>query len=265
MMLLRRAAPGIAAAAAGGLLLVGLDAAVVARLATAEPDARGEAAAPAPAPARGPDGMLHAAAPIAAEALVFRTRVGDLAVGDAAPRQAGAHPRTISGYRAIRAYPGAPPRVPHGLTTEEVMGGRCNTCHERGGYSPRFGAYVPVTPHPELHGCLQCHPTDAAIVGVPLPDARPDATCRQCHAPASRMAGEPGLDWRPAPWPELAGIRRDGTPPDIPHDLQLRGDCVACHAGPGAVAEIRTSHPERANCRQCHLLPHDLAVNGGAP
>ena len=39
----------------------------------------------------------------------------------------------------------------------------------------------------------------------------------------------------------------------IPHDLQLRGNCLACHAGPAAVEEIRTAHPERTNCRQCHL------------
>jgi cytochrome c-type protein NapB len=43
------------------------------------------------------------------------------------------------------------------------------------------------------------------------------------------------------------------SPPLIPHDLQLRGNCLACHAGPGGVEEIRSTHPERANCRQCHL------------
>ena len=38
-----------------------------------------------------------------------------------------------------------------------------------------------------------------------------------------------------------------------PHDLFFRGNCLACHSGPSAVAEIRTAHPERADCRQCHV------------
>jgi cytochrome c-type protein NapB len=48
-----------------------------------------------------------------------------------------------------------------------------------------------------------------------------------------------------------------GAPPPIPHSPDMRGNCVACHAGPGAVAEIRTPHPERANCRQCHVPTED--------
>ena len=43
------------------------------------------------------------------------------------------------------------------------------------------------------------------------------------------------------------------SPPAIPHDLQLRGNCLACHSGPAAVAQIRVAHPERADCRQCHV------------
>ena len=29
--------------------------------------------------------------------------------------------------------------------------------------------------------------------------------------------------------------------------------CIACHSGPASIAEIRSSHPERGNCRQCHM------------
>ena len=29
--------------------------------------------------------------------------------------------------------------------------------------------------------------------------------------------------------------------------------CAACHTGEAAREEIRTSHPERVRCRQCHL------------
>ena len=40
----------------------------------------------------------------------------------------------------------------------------------------------------------------------------------------------------------------------MPHSLQNRENCLACHAGPAAPIEIKVSHPERSNCRQCHAL-----------
>jgi nitrate reductase (cytochrome), electron transfer subunit len=197
---------------------------------------------------------IAAGDPIAAEALVFRTRPGDLATEGEARFRRDAHPRTLATYRALRAYPGAPPPIPHALTAEELRGSRCNTCHERGGYSARFGSYAPVTPHAEFMACLQCHAMDAALAGRALPDTRPDALCRQCHT-AAPVNVPPSLDWVAAEWPRVSGPAPDGSPPEIPHDLQLRGNCLACHAGPGAVHEIRTAHPERANCRQCHMAP----------
>ncbi|HSJ23116.1 MAG TPA: cytochrome c3 family protein [Longimicrobiales bacterium] len=198
--------------------------------------------------------LIAPAAPIAAEALVFRSTPAAVASAVAVVRRADAHPRTLATYRSLRAYPGAPPRVPHGLTIEEFRQSSCNNCHERGGYAPRFGAYVPVTPHPERAGCLQCHATDATVVGRPLPDDRPDALCRQCHAALAAAPAERGPAWPAAAWPEVRGSA-DGAPPDIPHDVQQRGNCLACHMGPAAVAEIRTTHPDRTNCRQCHLAP----------
>ena len=42
-------------------------------------------------------------------------------------------------------------------------------------------------------------------------------------------------------------------PPVIPHKVFMRENCQACHAGPAARKEIRTEHPERAQCRQCHV------------
>jgi nitrate reductase (cytochrome), electron transfer subunit len=202
--------------------------------------------------------VIGAGAPIASEAHVYRSAFSDEHDGaEARP----AHPRTLDTYRALRAYPGAPPRVPHGLTADEFRTTACNTCHERGGYSPRFGAYAPLTPHPELSDCLQCHTVDNSVLGMALPGPTADDVCRQCHVltPDARAAAAPAggrawgdVDWRPAAWP---GVHRvDGTPPPITHDLQLRGDCRACHTGPAAVAEMRTRHGDRPACRQCHLL-----------
>jgi cytochrome c-type protein NapB len=81
-----------------------------------------------------------------------------------------------------------------------------------------------------------------------------EVRCRQCHVfratdevfVANGFTGLP-QDLRP-------GERfSDGSPPVIPHPVFMRENCVACHTGPGAREEIRTSHPERDRCRQCHV------------
>lgn len=213
----------------------------------------GGAEPPAPLDAIELDAIeLDAGAPIASEAMVFRTFPGKFALGPDTRRRPDAHPRTFATYRLLRSYPGAPPRVPHGLTTTEFRTNRCNTCHERGGFSQRFGAYAPVNPHPEWASCLQCHATNEALVGLPFPRESSDDACRQCHSGGPARFTEAGLDWRPASWPRV-GVRVPGLVPVIPHDLQMRGNCLTCHLGPGSVAEIRMRHPEWSNCRQCHL------------
>jgi cytochrome c-type protein NapB len=198
---------------------------------------------------------------IPSEAAVFRSRPGMFAVDADARRRPDAHPRTLATYRLLRSYPGAPPRVPHGLTATEFRTNRCNTCHQQGGYSQRFNAYVPVNPHPEREQCLQCHATNDALVGVPFPQASPNDACRQCHSSVpARFEEEDRLDWVTTAFPTLSR-RGSASVPSIPHPLEWRGDCLACHMGPGAVAEIRVSHPELANCRQCHVL---LDADAGA-
>jgi hypothetical protein len=204
---------------------------------------------------------LTADPPIAAEANVFRTRPGDLSLGPDLARRRPAHPRTMATYRSLRAFPGAPPRIPHGLTADEFRSTGCNSCHERGGFSARFEAYAPVTPHPELADCLQCHTANDALTGIALPHAAPDAHCRQCHAPGPARPPYSALDWQPLAWPKLQGPDSAKPPPVIPHDLQLRSNCLSCHMGVAAPAEIRTDHPERANCRQCHLAPDSAVFN----
>ena len=209
------------------------------------------------------DARVDVASPnerIAAEADVFRTHAGVLAIDPGFDTRRSAHPRTWATYRSLRAYPGAPPRIPHGLTPDEFQAAACNTCHERGGFSQRFGAYVPITPHPEMGACLQCHVGDGELMAISLPTTDPSTRCRQCHAPGARRRAEATLDWRSLSWPQLTRDTSSGEPPPIPHTLELRGNCLACHAGPAGVAEIRTAHPERANCRQCHVTT-DAAVD----
>lgn len=212
-----------------------------------------------PEPARiAPIARIDRAAetPIAIEAAVFEATTLE---GDAA-RRTTAHPRTLATFRTLRPYPGAPPRIPHGLTADEFRATRCRTCHERGGYSARFESYAPITPHPELMDCMQCHVADDAVVGIALPDDTPDALCHQCHARGATPQSRTLRAWHTAPWPQIGQPSLEGAPPEIPHDLHMRRKCSACHAGPGAVAEIRTDHPERMNCLQCHLMKSDLPV-----
>lgn len=148
--------------------------------------------------------------------------------------------RTLAVFYARRAYPGAPPVIPHPVDEREAFGRACLSCHGSGGWAPRFEAYAPVTPHPEMISCRQCH--------VPL---TPGGEGRVKGAEAVRGSVSEWLTTKP---PQLHGSAMPGSPPPIPHALQMRENCRACHAGPGAVAELRTTHPGRVSCRQCHAL-----------
>ncbi len=164
------------------------------------------------------------------EAGMFALAMHDLAVPADHPGRADARPRTLAGFRILRAYPGAPPRVPHPVSDEEQMQGGCGACHTRGGWVQEWSAYAPVTPHPELTSCLQC------------------------HVPGTGSAPFAASDWRTTEWPEMGARAMAESPPRVPHPLQMRENCLACHAGPGAVREIRTTHPERTACLQCHVV-----------
>ncbi len=138
--------------------------------------------------------------------------------------------RTLNTYYQNRAYPGAPPTIPHPLVSEKGIGGKtCLQCHQHGGYAEQFKAYAPVTPHPEL------------------------LNCKQCHVPQKTT-----INFKPSNWEKIAAndihqAAMPGAPPVIPHTLEMRNNCLSCHAGPAAPREIRVTHPERVNCRQCHV------------
>jgi cytochrome c-type protein NapB len=136
--------------------------------------------------------------------------------------------RTLDKYYALRQYPGSPPEVPHTL---EVHGNRleCFACHGDGGWTEALKSITPVTPHPEHEMCSQCH--------------------------ARTVTNDLFVDnnWMSIPPPRLGRSELPGAPPPIPHDLQMRGNCIACHVGPGTVEAIRVEHPSRGNCRQCHV------------
>ena len=152
-------------------------------------------------------------------------------------RSAEGGTRTISEFYGLRAYLGAPPSVPHPIDDAKSLGGKaCLVCHGDGGYVPKWQSYTPVTPHPQL------------------------LNCRQCHNPRNGSGLFTASEFEGAPRPELGASALPGSPMPMPHGLQLRENCLACHAGPGAVRELRTSHPERVNCRQCHVAPSDEQI-----
>ena len=130
-----------------------------------------------------------------------------------------------------RLFDGAPPVVPH-----EDFGVTCGACHDARGMPVRGVGFAPPSPH------------DAT--------AKAGATqrCRQCHVFVLVHDVFVGSSFE--------GLRQDfrrggrmapNSPPTIPHLVQMRENCTACHSGRGARAEIVTSHPERQRCRQCHV------------
>lgn len=138
--------------------------------------------------------------------------------------------RDLNLFYSRRAYPGAPPIIPHELLDKRGIGGTsCTGCHAQGGYVALFKAYAPVTPHPQWTNCVQC------------------------HVPVLEKTRFRETEFIPASRPVILKAPLPGGPPPVPHTLEYRSACQSCHAGPGAVKEIRTPHPERQNCRQCHV------------
>ena len=163
-------------------------------------------------------------------------------------RREGAKVRRLAEFYARRAYPGAPPYIPHPVLNHQVIADQCLSCHEKGGYVPTYNTYAPLSPHPEKQNCRQCHVTQAFV------PAFVESNWIQPNPPKRGQSALPG------------------SPPRIPHSLQMRENCLSCHSGPAAVEEIRVSHPQRENCRQCHvpqtttsLFTSSYGVKGDAP
>lgn len=138
--------------------------------------------------------------------------------------------RNLNSFYELRQYPGSPPRIPHEVAPSFGDGlSECLACHASGGFDVELNAYAPVTPHPE------------------------NVLCYQCHLPRRTETLFMESNWQSIDPPLLGRSQLPGSPPPIPHSLQMREDCLTCHTGPAAVAEIRVEHGSRGNCRQCHL------------
>ena len=140
--------------------------------------------------------------------------------------------RTLNQYYSLRQYPGSPPYITHDLYEKGVKL-ECLSCHEKGGYAKAMKRYTPVSPHPQHTYCEQCHVKP-----------RTDTLFK-------------GHDWVSVNVPKLGRSALPGSPPPVPHSLQMRENCIACHVGPGTVVPIRVNHTMRGNCRQCHV-PYEV-------
>lgn len=138
--------------------------------------------------------------------------------------------RTLEEYYSRRQYLGSPPFIPHSVEDPKSPMLDCLACHKTGGWAQNLKRHAPITPHAEQEACRQCHVLKSDIEHL-FTD----------------------IDWMSVAPPRLGRSYLPGGPPPIPHELQMRGDCVACHVGPGAVTAIRVDHALRGNCRQCHV------------
>ena len=126
-----------------------------------------------------------------------------------------------------RAFNGAPPTIPHPI--DQRSDAACVACHKEGALTKTLR--IPRMSHTFLANCTQCH-----VENNPR------------HMPATvfRENDFAGLE---AP---TAGPRAfAGAPPQIPHSTWMRSDCMSCHGYEGRYG-IRTTHPWRKNCQQCH-------------
>lgn len=129
-----------------------------------------------------------------------------------------------------RAFFGAPPPVPHFWLTEDDNKS-CLQCHAREFRIEKRHQPIRPVPHSEYSQCMQCH------VRGNRPDVKPFVETGFVGL------GLPGKGQRAHPL----------APPTIPHPTLLRDNCLACHGPTGGYTEIRTTHPHRTQCRQCHV------------
>ncbi len=131
-----------------------------------------------------------------------------------------------------------------------------------------FDGAPPVVPHPIVQdsaaSCLACHGPGLVIkdkVASRMSHA-PYASCTQCHVPAGgpeipNVGSELLAALAENDFNGLAASQK-GTrawaqaPPTIPHSTLMRTDCMSCH-GPQGLFGLRTPHPDRQSCLQCHV------------
>lgn len=174
-------------------------------------------------------------------------------LGDGLPDRSD--PVELTGAKAVdlaaraqrRAYDGAPPTIPHPV--RQSAASECKACHERG--IQLAGRTAPAYPHRDYEVCVQCHAMEQP--------ATPWGTASAGLAPDPR-AGANSFEGLAAPeeGPRWTGI----APPQIPHRTFMHERCDSCH-GPTGRNAMRSTHPDRQNCEQCHASQAELEWRPG--
>ncbi len=126
-----------------------------------------------------------------------------------------------------RAYNGAPPTIPHPV--DQLSDTSCVACHGVGIKTKSLR--IPRMSHQFLTNCTQCHVENN-------PQHQEPVVFRE-----NEFDGVDAPQEGPRAFP--------GAPPQIPHPTWMRVDCMSCH-GDAGLHGIRTTHPWRTNCQQCH-------------
>lgn len=152
----------------------------------------------------------------------------------------------LANRAALRAYDGAPPRIPH--TIRQDSAAECLACHDEG-LQLRGRLATPMS-HKPYTSCTQCHVADEAPMpgGADLPPD-PRAVANAFVGLSSPLAG-------PRAW--------DIAPPQVPHSGWMRERCDSCHGVNGRNA-LRSTHPDRQSCEQCHAASAETSLRPGLP
>ncbi|MGE5141052.1 MAG: cytochrome c3 family protein [Rudaea sp.] len=155
------------------------------------------------------------------------------------------------------AYPPAQPPIPHTL----VGHSDCVGCHATGANgAPKY---------PADHAgrtndiCQACHkqaapaaaPTAAAPAATASPTVQATAAASPTTAEATTVPATEPAQATPTAQPTAAPAAAAGGPPNIPHPLEGRDNCLACHqTGVGGAPKVPASHAGRTvdTCRTCH-------------
>jgi|GEM_PF-305756 len=141
--------------------------------------------------------------------------------------------RAVQRRASRRAFDGAPPVVPHPV--DATSSANCRVCHAEG-LAVR-DVVAPRMSHPEMGNCTQCHVPSAGGV----PGVAPEWVLGLA---VNEFVGKASVGRGSRAWP--------GAPPTIPHATWMRENCSSCHGATG-LPGLRTSHPERTLCTQCHV------------
>ena len=175
--------------------------------------------------------LLGAALAIAAVAVPSIAVAAQDSKPVAVPGHEGAEKTAAMDRASRRAYDGAPPVIGH-----EDFRIACTECHGREGIAVEEVGFSPPSPHEQTAGLSAM------------------SRCTQCHVfqRADDLFAENSFVGLPQDL-RSGGRLHLAAPPTVPHKTFMRENCIACHSGAAAREEIRTSHPERTRCRQCHV------------